>query len=727
MIEKIDQEKDELHKRGNSILNNAKYSADNTDEWYTTYDTIEEELAHYQNQFRDKIVLCNCDDPFESNFCYYFLRHFNKLQLKKLICTSYAGSKIDEIHDNAQLTLDLYDTDGNPVIVNQGYVLTVTKMPGEKGKEVSDEVIKNVLKNQNIVKKLSGNGDFRSPECVKYLKECDICCTNPPFSLFSSLFSLLVKYDKQYLLIGNQNAITYKEIFPYIKENKAWVGYRFGDMAFRVPADTKPRKTRYWVDESGQKWRSLGNAMWLTNLDTKRRHQELILTQQYSPEKYPKYDNFDAINVRKVTEIPMDYEGIMGVPITYLKYHNEAQFEIVGEANHGSDNEFDLFKPKVNGKELFKRILIRRKNKGSSSRSTKEFRVLDLFCGAGGLSWGMHKNPHFQTTVALDFDEKAAATFRKNMPDTHVIVGDITDPNVKQQIVLLAKETGVNMIAGGPPCQGYSMKGKKLGLEDPRNFLFREYLDLVKKLQPEVFVIENVKGLLLSANGWFKNEIIQTIEELGYFVNVDVLNAADFGVPQSRERAIFICSKHSPIPLPKPTVSKRTTVRDAIEDLAYLNSGEGSFEQDYITEAKSTYQIQLREGSQKLYNHKASNHKQIAIDKLKLIPPEQGKECLPENLHGNQKFKTTWGRLKWDDVSPTIDTRFDASSNGTNNHPFLHRAITPREAARIQSFDDKFIFEGSKVYIRKQIGNAVPPLLAKAIADQIAESYGLKN
>ena len=298
---------------------------------------------------------------------------------------------------------------------------------------------------------------------------------------------------------------------------------------------------------------------------------------------------------------------------------------------------------------------------------------------------------------------------------------------MKQQIVLLAKETGVNMIAGGPPCQGYSMKGKKLGLEDPRNFLFREYLDLVKKLQPEVFVIENVKGLLLSANGWFKNEIIQTIEELGYFVNVDVLNAADFGVPQSRERAIFICSKHNPIPLPKPTVSKRTTVRDAIEDLAYLNSGEGSFEQDYITEAKSAYQIQLREGSQKLYNHKASNHKQIAIDKLKLIPPEQGKECLPENLHGNQKFKTTWGRLKWDDVSPTIDTRFDASSNGTNNHPFLHRAITPREAARIQSFDDKFIFEGSKVYIRKQIGNAVPPLLAKAIADQIAESFGLKN
>ena len=318
-------------------------------------------------------------------------------------------------------------------------------------------------------------------------------------------------------------------------------------------------------------------------------------------------------------------------------------------------------------------------------------------------------------------------TTNMDMPDTEVIVGDITDSEIKRKIVELAKKTGVNMIAGGPPCQGYSMKGKKLGLKDPRNFLFREYLDLVEVLQPDVFVIENVKGLLLSANGWFKDEIIQTIEKLGYYVNVDVLNAADFGVPQSRERAIFICSKQMPISLPKPTVSKRTTVRDAIEDLAYLNSGEGAYEQEYITEAKSLYQVQSRKGSDKLYNHKASNHKQVAIDKLKLIPPEQGKECLPAELHGNQKFRTTWGRLKWDEVSPTIDTRFDASSNGTNNHPFLHRAITPREAARIQSFDDKFVFEGSKVYIRKQIGNAVPPLLAKAIADQIAEGFGLEE
>ena len=709
-----------LPKGGNSILNNAKYSSANTDEWYTTYETIAEELAHYQEQFRNKIVLCNCDDPYESNFCYYFLKHFNQLQLKKLICTSYAGSKIAQIQANSKLSVKTKGVKGKNKYAKNGYVLIVTEIPGKHGEEVSDEIIKTVIEKKGTIEKLKGSGDFSSDECIEYLKECDICCTNPPFSLFASLFSLLIKYEKQYLLIGNQNAITYKEIFPYIKENKAWVGYRFGDMSFRVPDDTEPRSTRFWGDECGQKWRSLGNAMWLTNLDMPKRHQELILTAHYDPEKYTKYDDFDGINVQKVAVIPMDFFGKMGVPLKYLKYHNGEQFEIVGEANHGSDNEFDLFKPKVNGKELFKRILIKRIEKKPS-----EFKILDLFCGAGGLSWGMDKNPYFKTMVALDFDENAANTFKKNMPYAEVVVGDITDSKIKENIVTLAKKTGVNMIVGGPPCQGYSMKGKKLGLQDPRNFLFREYLDLVQRLQPDVFVIENVKGLLLSANGWFKDEIVSTIENLGYTVRFGILNAANYGVPQSRERAIFICSKHGAIELPEATVNSKVTVRDAIGDLAYLESNEGDFQQEYITEPKSDYQIVMRAGSEKLYNHKASNHKQIAIEKLKMIPPEQGKEFLPEELHGKQKFKTTWGRLKWDEVSPTIDTRFDASSNGTNNHPFLHRAITPREAARIQSFDDKFIFYGSKVHVRKQIGNAVPPLLAKAIADKIAKTFEL--
>lgn len=351
-----------------------------------------------------------------------------------------------------------------------------------------------------------------------------------------------------------------------------------------------------------------------------------------------------------------------------------------------------------------------------------KYRILDLFCGAGGFSYGMEKNPNFETLIALDNDQYAGETFKKNMPQAEVIIGDITDDKTKADIIEKAQKLDINMIIGGPPCQGYSMKGKKLGLKDPRNFLFREYLNFVEKLKPDIFVIENVKGLLLASNGWFKDEIVKTIGELGYNVEYGILNASDYGVPQARERAIFICSKHNRVPLPEKIVDRVVTVRDAIGDLSYIESGEGEYVQEYSMPISSDYQKLMRNGSEKLYNHKASKHKQVAIDKLKLIPPEKGKEFLPDELIGNQKFKTTWGRLKWDEVSPTIDTRFDASSNGTNNHPYLNRAITPREAARIQSFDDNFIFYGSKVHIRKQIGNAVPPLLAKAIADKIDET-----
>ena len=331
----------------------------------------------------------------------------------------------------------------------------------------------------------------------------------------------------------------------------------------------------------------------------------------------------------------------------------------------------------------------------------------------------MHLNPHFKTVVALDINDKLAITLKKNMPDVHVIVGDIKTQEVKNEVIEQSLKYKVNMIIGGPPCQGYSMKGKKLGLKDPRNFLFIEYLKLVERLQPDVFVIENVKTLLSTSKGWFKEEIISAINKLGYNVDVGVLKASDFGVPQTRERTIFICCKNKKICLPLPTCSKTVTVREAISDLAYLESGEGAFEQDYRLPASTDYQKMMRRNSAKLYNHKASNHAQIAIQKLQMIPPEKGKEFLPEELLGKQKFHSTWGRLKWDEASPTIDTRFDAASNGTNNHPVLNRAITPREAARIQSFDDTYIFYGTKVAVRTQIGNAVPPLMAKAIADKI--------
>lgn len=356
-----------------------------------------------------------------------------------------------------------------------------------------------------------------------------------------------------------------------------------------------------------------------------------------------------------------------------------------------------------------------------------DFRVLDLFSGAGGFSYGIDKNPHFKTLLALDFNENALKTFKHNMPEAEIIVGDIKDSQIKKIIIEKSKKYNINMIIGGPPCQGFSLKGKKLGLEDPRNYLFREYLNIVEELNPEIFIIENVKALLSTSAGWFKNQILEKIEQLGYFVDYGVLTASDFGVPQTRQRAVFICCKTKKIQLPKPSSKKIVTVRDAISDLAYLNSGEGFVEQNYSTEAKSDYQKMMRKGAKKLYNHKASNHAQIAIKKLEMIPPECGKEHLPKELLGNQKFSGTWGRLKWNLPSPTIDTRFDACSNGTNNHPVLNRAITPREAARLQSFDDKFVFLGSKVAIRQQIGNAVPPLMAKAIADTIYNELGVKE
>jgi hypothetical protein len=337
----------------NSILNKAKHSH-NTDEWYTDYKTVEEEVNHYINHFAGKVVLCNCDDPYESAFTKYFLKYFNVLNLKKLICTSYKGSRVVD-------TLDMFDNKKVKINNKSAYVLIVNNISGSGDGPISDQDVFSFLEKKANIKQLKGDGDFGSQECVKYLKESDIIVTNPPFSKFTQLFSLITKYNKKYLLIGNQNALTYKDVFPYIKNGKAWIGYRFGDMAFKVPNDTSPRKTRFWIDENGQKWRSLGNAMWLTNLDNERKHKELILQSFYSPEKYPKYDNYDAINVSKVADIPMDYPGIMGVPLTFLKYHNEEQFEIIGEANHGSDNEFDLFKPIVNGKEIFKRILIKNK------------------------------------------------------------------------------------------------------------------------------------------------------------------------------------------------------------------------------------------------------------------------------------------------------------------------------------------------------------------------------
>ena len=347
------------------------------------------------------------------------------------------------------------------------------------------------------------------------------------------------------------------------------------------------------------------------------------------------------------------------------------------------------------------------------------FKILDLFSGAGGFSVGLEKNKKFSTVVAVDFNEQALNTIKHNNPKIKTILGDITDYSVKNNIIEISKKLGVNFIIGGPPCQGFSMKGKKQGLKDPRNFLFIEYLNMVKAIMPEIFIIENVPAIINSSNGYFMNEIKEKFKELGYILNYDILNASHFGVPQNRKRAFIIGSKTLKFDLPLGDKLSLVTVQDAISDLAYLESGDISHKRPYTTNAESNYQKQLRSESHTLFNHSSTNHSKETLYKLSLIPEKGTKLNLPENLRTNQKFKTTWSRLHWDQLSPTIDTRFDTPSNGKNTHPTLNRAITPREAARIQSFPDSYEFIGGKSEICKQIGNAVPPLLASAVGESI--------
>jgi len=308
---------------GNKNANLHKAKAEKNDEFYTQLTDISKELMHYKEHFKDKIIFCNCDDPVHSNFWKYFHLNFEHLGLKRLISTHY---------DKKNPTYKMIYEGGN-----------------DNDVEIGEKI------------DLEGNGDFRNQECIEILKESDIVVTNPPFSLFREYVDILMKYDKKFLIIGNQNALVYKEIFPLIKDNKVWMGYNNGDMAFKVPADSEPRETRFWIDETGQKWRSLGNAMWFTNLDHKKRHEKLILYKTYNPEEYPTYETYNAIEVSKTINIPIDYNGIMGVPITFLDKYNPDQFEIVGEFKHGSDSYLDLAKPVVNGKELYTRIAIKRK------------------------------------------------------------------------------------------------------------------------------------------------------------------------------------------------------------------------------------------------------------------------------------------------------------------------------------------------------------------------------
>lgn len=344
--------------------------------------------------------------------------------------------------------------------------------------------------------------------------------------------------------------------------------------------------------------------------------------------------------------------------------------------------------------------------------------MIDLFAGVGGLSLGFEQ-AGFEALVANEFDASIAEAYIKNRQNANMIVEDITKLSIPDTFGQYRGKAVV--VIGGPPCQGYSQKGQRKTINDPRNFLFKYFVDVVQEVQPQYFVMENVPNLLTSEKGFFKKELEKLFDDLGYSINAQVLCAADYGVPQNRHRAFIIGKKgNSVVAMPEKT-DRATTIWEAISDLAYLNSGEGKEVSQYRTEPQSAYQETMRKGSKLVYNHIATRHSKIALERLAMIPPKGGKEYLPPEHLTKSIYSGTWERMDADGTSVTITTRFDTPSSGQFTHPFLDRAITVREAARIQSFPDTFIFYGTKSSQMKQVGNAVPPMLAKAVADAIVD------
>lgn len=355
-----------MTKATNSNLRKANKAK--KDEFYTQLSDIEKELKYYKNQFKGKIIYCNADDPYESNFFKYFASNFNALGLKKLIATSYAGSPVI----GGQLSL--FDMEGTKSAKRKEPI----KIEINKVEDLNDDGAVNMadiewlLKNDaNVSSVLKGDGDFRSEESIELLKQADIVVTNPPFSLFREYVAQLEKYKKKFLIIGNQNAITYKEIFKLIKENKLWLGVSMNgsNRWFEIPDYYE----KYHKIENGKKYAFVAGVVWFTNMDHNKRHEELLLYKKFkeSKDEYVKFDNYDAINVDKTTNIPIDYVGVIGVPITFLHKYNPEQFKIIDGLNRytildvAGLNENAVKKhlhmTEINGKSKYFRVLIKNK------------------------------------------------------------------------------------------------------------------------------------------------------------------------------------------------------------------------------------------------------------------------------------------------------------------------------------------------------------------------------
>ena len=369
----------------NKLLHKAKKSK--SDEFYTQYVDIQKEVEAYleynPDTLRDKVVYCNCDDPFESNLFRYFVLNFERIGLKQLITTSYkpspfANTQLELFGDNNTIT----QTKGRPKITANKFIInSVGDIDGDGEFNLKDVALQLKQNKQNEWTPLEGDGDFRSAESISLLKQSDIVITNPPFSLFREYIKQLVEFDKNFLIIANINAISYKEVFPLIKENKMWLGTGMGRWisGFIVPDTYELYGTEARLNEDGNRIVATNNCLWFTNLDHGKRHQPLPLMtmsdnikfsshKNIKGQEYVKYDNYDAIEVPYTDAIPSDYDGLMGVPITFLDKYNPEQFEIIGASDNGVvDEKYKLphFKvhnePYVNGKKLYKRLFIKKK------------------------------------------------------------------------------------------------------------------------------------------------------------------------------------------------------------------------------------------------------------------------------------------------------------------------------------------------------------------------------
>ena len=335
----------------NSDFNKAR--REKNDEFYTQLTDIEKELQYYRHHFKGKVVYCNCDDPRESNFFKYFAAKFNSLGLKKLITTCYDGSPVA----GEQMSFD--DIKGLPKSYRGAHKIEIDRLHDyNKDGAIDLTDVDWLLENTNAATPLDGNGDFRSDECVELLKQADIVVTNPPFSLFREYVAQLVAYDKSFLILGHMGAVIYKEIFPLIQSGMMWRGPSItsGDREFRVPDDYPLEAASSRIDEDGNKFIRVKGVRWYTNMDHKKRHIDIDLYKKYESKEYPHYDNCDAIHVRKVNEIPENWDGTMGVPITFLDKYNPNQFEILGYTG-----ELPKGAVYMGGKRLYTRILIQRK------------------------------------------------------------------------------------------------------------------------------------------------------------------------------------------------------------------------------------------------------------------------------------------------------------------------------------------------------------------------------